>query len=120
MNSNTKEPETTKQLMRAEDGLSLGGITSAKRKRASLPWPVLRVVTLFSVLYFLVQPFKPSAVWSGTSQTGSVVDGVRKQTVEKPTITTHLNGNGRTSDVLWDKYSLVLKGQRIFIQYVHS
>jgi len=26
------------------------------------------------------------------------------------------SGNGRTTDVLWDKYSLIIKGQRVFIQ----
>ncbi|KIJ17952.1 glycoside hydrolase family 35 protein [Paxillus involutus ATCC 200175] len=27
----------------------------------------------------------------------------------------NLTGNGRTTDVMWDKYSLVIKGQRVFI-----
>jgi hypothetical protein len=31
--------------------------------------------------------------------------------IEKP------KSNGRTEDVQWDRYSLILKGQRVFIQY---
>ncbi|KAF9240278.1 glycoside hydrolase family 35 protein [Melanogaster broomeanus] len=36
------------------------------------------------------------------------------QDVESTTVTS-LTGNGRTTDVMWDKYSLVIKGQRVFI-----
>jgi hypothetical protein len=28
--------------------------------------------------------------------------------------------NGRTEDVQWDRYSLILKGQRVFIQYARA
>ncbi|KAF8443138.1 glycoside hydrolase family 35 protein [Boletus edulis BED1] len=73
-----------------EDGLPLASadVTDAKWKRAGLPW-VLGVL-VFSVLCvkFLL-PLSP--------------------------LTTDLTGNGRTNDVLWDKYSLILKGQRVFI-----
>lgn len=34
----------------------------------------------------------------------------------EPTSTANLAGNGRTTDVLWDNYSLVIRGQRVFIQ----
>ncbi|KAL4081114.1 glycoside hydrolase family 35 protein [Scleroderma citrinum] len=33
----------------------------------------------------------------------------------EPTSTTNLASNGRTTDVLWDNYSLFIKGQRVFI-----
>lgn len=121
MNSNAKDLGMTKKRIysdKAEDGiLPLGGVTNPRRKRARLPWVL---VVLFSVLCVLVSPLKSSTVWS-TSLIGSVADASGKQTVENPTETgTGLTGNGRTNDVLWDKYSLVLKGQRVFIQYVHS
>ncbi|KAH0831870.1 glycoside hydrolase family 35 protein [Lanmaoa asiatica] len=110
MDSNAREKPI---YSKADDGiLPLGGVTNAKWKRAGLPW-VLAV--LFSVLCVLVSPLKPSTIWSGISLTSSVADALRKQAIEKHTVTSNLTGNGRTNDVLWDKYSLVLKGQRIFI-----
>jgi hypothetical protein len=105
-----------------EDGIPppVGAIDAAKRKRASLPWVL---VAVFSVLLcVLLSPLKPSTVWPTASLpvTGSVANTFREEIVEKPMVTAGLIGNGRTNDVLWDKYSLVLKGQRIFIQYVPS
>ncbi|KAF8551280.1 glycoside hydrolase family 35 protein [Imleria badia] len=109
MNPNAKEPQMTKKRIysNAEDGmLPLAGVTNPKQKRAA-------------TLCVLVSPLrKPSTLWSTSLPvTSSVVDAsqVAKETVEKPVVTSDLTGNGRTNDVLWDKYSLVLKGQRIFI-----
>ena len=100
----------------AEDSiLPLADVTCTKRKRAGLPWVFVVVFSL--VLYVLVSPLRLSSLW--TSKLPLVSSGVA-ETAEKPTVTTELNGNGRTNDVLWDKYSLVLKGQRVFIQYVRS
>ena len=94
---------------KAEEGtLPLRGAIKAKHQRTNLLWALV----LCSVLFVLVAPFKPSTLLSG-----SVANTSGKQTVEEPAVTnTELTGNGRTNDVLWDKYSLVLKGQRIFIQ----
>lgn len=121
MNPNAKDPEMTRnRISNEKDGILplVGpGVTNAKRRRAGLPW-VLAVV--FSVtLYLLVSPLKCSTLLATSLQgTSSAVNDFGKETIEKPTVTTDLTGNGRTMDVLWDKYSLVLKGQRIFIQYV--
>lgn len=81
-----------------------------RRKRASLPW--IFVAVLFSAFFILVS----SPKFSTRHLTDSVVNPSGQQTATS----TELTGNGRTNDVLWDEYSLVLKGQRVFIQCVHS
>ena len=123
MNSNAKEPEMTRKRIYSivEDGIPppVGAINAPKRKRTGLPFVL---VAVFSVLCVLVSPLarKPSTVWTiSLPVAGSVANTFRNlETEGKPMVTAELTGNGRTNDVLWDKYSLVLKGQRIFIQYV--
>ncbi|KAH7915479.1 glycoside hydrolase family 35 protein, partial [Hygrophoropsis aurantiaca] len=69
------------------------------------------------VLCVLVSPVKPFRVLdsslslSGASQVSTKDTAIRS---EASTATT-LTGNGRTTDVMWDSYSLVIKGQRVFI-----
>lgn len=121
MNSGAEEPEIGPKeriysYASAEDSvLPRVGATNVKRKRTGLPW--VFVVLFLAVLYVLVAPLKPSTICP-TSLPISVASAIRQEIVEEPTVTTDLTGNGRTNDVLWDKYSLVLKGQRVFIQYV--
>ena len=118
MNSNAKEPGMTKKRIYSivEDG-PVGAINAPKRKRAGLPFVL---VTVFSVLCVLVSPLARTVWPISLAVPGSVANTFRNsETIGKPTVVTaELTGNGRTNDVLWDKYSLVLKGQRIFIQYV--
>jgi len=121
MNS-SEEPETPKERIYSYTGagdsiLPRVGATNVKWKRAGLPW--VFVVVFLAVLCVLVAPLKPLTIWpTSLPITGTVACAIRQEIVEGPTVTTDLTGNGRTNDVLWDKYSLVLKGQRIFIQYV--
>jgi len=79
--------------------------SSGFTKRRGLSWITFAIL---SVLCVLASPVRPSNIWSPASH----LDVSR---VDIPT-GMNLSGNGRTTDVLWDKYSLVIKGQRIFIQ----
>lgn len=126
-NANLEQAEMTKNRIYSiveEDGIPppVGAINAAMRKRASLPWVLAAVFSVILCVLVLQSPLRPCTVWSTAflPVTGSVADAFRKETVENPMVAAELTGNGRTNDVLWDKYSLVLKGQRIFIQYVRS
>ncbi|KAI9568565.1 glycoside hydrolase family 35 protein [Boletus coccyginus] len=118
MNSGAEEPEIGPKericsYASAENSiLPRVGATNVKPKRTGLPW--VFVVLFLAVLYVLVAPLKPSTICP-TSLPINVASAIRQEIVEEPTVTTDLTGNGRTNDVLWDKYSLVLKGQRVFI-----
>ncbi|KAF9220869.1 glycoside hydrolase family 35 protein [Gyrodon lividus] len=113
---NADEPEimekTTHRAVcsKAKDNmLPLGGTASVTRKRRGPPWIV---VVLLSVLCVLVSPVKPSRLWSSSLSASTDIYGTR---AVESTTAANLTGNGRTTDVLWDKYSLVIKGQRVFI-----
>ncbi|KAG1721261.1 glycoside hydrolase family 35 protein [Suillus paluster] len=100
------EAVDTKMLQ--SDILALGGpASSASRKRRGLSWILFLIL---SVLCVLLSPVRRSNIWSPASH----LDVSRAEPVDMPA-SMGLNGNGRTDDVLWDKYSLVIKGQRVFI-----
>ncbi|KAG9315962.1 glycoside hydrolase family 35 protein [Chiua virens] len=121
MISIAKELEVTQDscvYSKAEDGVPLpSAATKTQRKGFSPGWAF--VVLLSAVLSIIVFPLnlKSSSVRSPPfPETADVVDALGQQTVVKPVVATSgLTGNGRTNEVLWDKHSLVLKGQRIFI-----
>ena len=120
MNSNIEEFGTTKKRIHphAEDGLLPVSVTNAKRQRAGLLW--VPVVVFLAVICVLLSPLRHSTLWATSLSpcTNSLAGASGKEAIEKPTVPAGLTGNGRTNDVLWDKYSLVVKGQRIFLQYV--
>jgi hypothetical protein len=94
-------------------------------KRTSLYRRFLTLVGLVSVVFLLGSAFPRSLSPVGISNihdyfTASHAASLEIRSVEeaKP-----LNGNDilvRTSDVRFDNYSLILKGQRVFLQYVTS
>ncbi|KAH7885531.1 glycoside hydrolase family 35 protein [Phlebopus sp. FC_14] len=96
--------------------LPLGGRRDfGTRKRR---WSAWMPLALLSVLCILVSPNRPSSIWSSPfSDAVDVFEKPQPQTrrVEPTAVTANLTGNGRTTDVMWDKYSLVIKGQRVFI-----
>ncbi|KAG2354709.1 glycoside hydrolase family 35 protein [Suillus spraguei] len=75
--------------------------------RRGLCW-VLFVI--LSILCILVSSARPSNIFSPPSH----LDLLSEPTVDVPA-GMGFTGNGRTNDVLWDEYSLVIKGQRVFI-----
>ncbi|KAG1850871.1 glycoside hydrolase family 35 protein [Suillus subluteus] len=77
-------------------------------KRRGLSW-VLFVT--FSVLCVLVLPVRRSNIFSPASH----LDFSGVEPVVDILAGMGFTGNGRTNDVLWDKYSLIIKGQRVFI-----
>jgi len=83
--------------------------SSIPPKRRGLSW-VLFVI--LSALCVLVLPVKGSNIFSPASHR----DFSRAEPVVDMPAGIGLTGNGRTNDVLWDNYSLIIKGQRVFIQ----
>jgi len=83
--------------------------SSISPKRRGLSW-VLFVI--LSAMCVLVLPVKDSNIFSLASHR----DFSRAEPVVDIPAGTGFTGNGRTNDVLWDKYSLIIKGQRVFIQ----
>ncbi|KAI6030502.1 glycoside hydrolase family 35 protein [Pisolithus orientalis] len=88
---------------------------STKRHRA--PGLLLAFVAALCVL---ASPVGPMGSWSSALATVASILHTSPSTLlhlrdTQSTTATNLTGNGRTTDVLWDKYSLVIKGQRVFI-----
>ncbi|KAG0700935.1 glycoside hydrolase family 35 protein [Suillus ampliporus] len=100
------EPVDPKMLQ--SDMLPLGSPPSSGfGKRQGLSWILFATL---SVLCVLLSPVRRSNIWSAASH----LDVSRAEPVDTPAVM-GLTGNGRTNDILWDKYSLVIKGQRVFI-----
>jgi hypothetical protein len=78
-------------------------------KRRGPSWVLFTVI---SVLCVLVSPVRRSNIFSPASH----LDLSRAEPVVDALAGMGFTGNGRTNDVLWDKYSLIIKGQRVFIQ----
>jgi hypothetical protein len=90
--------------------LPLGDLASsgyAKRRR-----PPYTLLAMLSVLCILVSAVRPSTFWSPLSH----LHISREEEPLGVPVGIGLTGNGRTTDVLWDKYSLIIKGQRVFVQ----
>lgn len=108
-------PEKGKATLEAVDSKSLqshmpslSGPTSSRfSKRRGWSW-VLFVI--FSVLCVLVSPVRRSSIFSPASH----LDFSRAEQVDM-LAGMDFTGNGRTTDILWDKYSLIIRGQRVFI-----
>jgi len=92
------------------DMLPLGGPASLRYTKRRRPSCIL-LVTL-SVLCILVSAVRPSTIWSQISH----LDIQREEERLDVSANMGFKGNGRTTDVQWDEYSLIIKGQRIFIQ----
>jgi hypothetical protein len=94
------------------DMLPLGGSASSGYTKRRGPSCIL--LAIFSVLCILASAvsIKPSSVWSPSSHFHISEED---EPLNVPA-NMDFNGNGLTMDVLWDKYSLVIKGQRLFIQ----
>lgn len=80
-------------------------------KRRGPSWALFAIL---SVLCVLVSSVRRSNFFSSASH----LDFPRAEPVVAADTLTAMGftGNGRTNDVLWDKYSLIIKGQRVFIQ----
>lgn len=77
------------------------------------------VVAFISILCILALPIWPIHWFAGFAAVVNKLSTSHSQVrlpVAEPLMPAGLSGNGRTTDVLWDKYSLVVKGQRIFMQ----
>ncbi|KAI6139306.1 glycoside hydrolase family 35 protein [Pisolithus tinctorius] len=88
---------------------------STRRRRA--PGLLLAFVAALCVL---ASPVGPKGLWSSALATVASILHTSPSTLPhlrdtQSTTATNLTGNGRTTDVLWDKYSLVIKGQRVFL-----
>lgn len=70
------------------------------------------LLVIFSVLCILVSAVRPSIIWSQVSH----LDIQREEERLDVSASMGFKGNGRMTDVQWDGYSLIIKGQRIFIQ----
>ncbi|OAX38873.1 glycoside hydrolase family 35 protein [Rhizopogon vinicolor AM-OR11-026] len=66
---------------------------------------------MLSVLCILVSAVRPSTFWSPLSH----LHISREEEPLGVPAGIGFTGNGRTTDVMWDKYSLIIKGQRVFI-----
>ncbi|KAI6113990.1 glycoside hydrolase family 35 protein [Pisolithus sp. B1] len=80
----------------------------------------LLILAFVAVLYVFALPAGPLGSWSSVLATLASILHVSPSRLPhvrdtQSTTTTNLTSNGRTTDVLWDKYSLVTKGQRVFI-----
>jgi hypothetical protein len=108
-------------------------VENSFRLRNSRPWFWVSFV-LLSVCGFLALPDKPDMPSETVfSVTGAVqhlfYNEILSQAVDccgrniEPNVqpSEQFSDNGRTKEVQWDSYSLIVKGQRIFLQYVkHS
>ncbi|KAI6156505.1 glycoside hydrolase family 35 protein [Pisolithus thermaeus] len=80
----------------------------------------LLILAFVAVLYVFALPAGPLGSWSSVLATLASILHVSPSRLPhvrdtQSTTTTNLTSDGRTTDVLWDKYSLVIKGQRVFI-----
>lgn len=95
------------------DILPLGGPASSasgNMKRRGLSCVLLAMLSVFCILVSAARPF---TIWSPSSH----LDILRKEKqLVVPAPGMNFAGNGRTTDILWDEYSLIIKGQRVFIQ----
>jgi hypothetical protein len=82
--------------------------SSRFQKRRGLSWVL---VVILSVLCVLVLPVRRSNICPV-----SHLDFSRAEPVAAIPAGMDFTGNGHMNDVLWDKYSLIIKGQRDFIQ----
>jgi hypothetical protein len=102
-----------------------GGSETSQRNGS---WPssrsILRLVFVSVVLSFsLVLSRSPSALWPGSflsSQTLKTLsqislDATSQEKSLPKLIPTALSSNGRTDQVQWDNYTLILRGQRVLI-----
>lgn len=78
-------------------------------KRHGLSWALF---VILSVLCVMVSSVRRSNFFSPASH----LDFSRADPAVDTLAGMGFTGNGRTNDVLWDKYSLIIKGQRVFIQ----
>jgi hypothetical protein len=103
----TLEAEGPKLLR--SDILPLSSLASSRLPKRGLSWALF---VILSVLCVLVLPVRRLNIFSPTSH----LDSSRVEPVLDILAGTGFTGNGRTNDVMWDKYSLIIKGRRVFIQ----
>lgn len=103
-----------------EDELSFSTRMRTHESKARHRAPGL-LLAFVAVLCVLASPAGPIGSWSSVLATVASILHTSPSTLPhvrgtQSTTATNLTSNGRTTDVLWDKYSLVVKGQRVFIQ----
>lgn len=96
---------------------STGYARSTTRKSTIRTWFYVTLVSLFCVL---ASRKIPTSAWpDALNRYSDVTARFLHKEQELPSLAaaaTSLSSNGRTDEVQWDNYSLVLRGQRVFIQ----